>query len=96
MDQDRGRPLRGMSGRSREAQLRGAPNTRVGRTGPASGLASNELAPEARAAGRRFRVRHAKASDWYAARRVEEAVYGFDTLMEGSVPRSETIPTNAG
>jgi glutathione reductase (NADPH) len=39
---------------------------------------------EARAAGRRFCVRHAKTSDWYIARRVAEAVYGFNTLMGGS------------
>jgi glutathione reductase (NADPH) len=37
---------------------------------------------EARAAGLRFRVNHAKASVWYTARRVAETVYGFKTLME--------------
>lgn len=37
---------------------------------------------QARAQGRKFRVRTRRASDWYTARRVAETVYGFKVLVE--------------
>src|SRR5262249_54942424 len=37
---------------------------------------------EARAKGIKFRMHSEKASDWYTARRLNESVYGFKTLVE--------------
>jgi glutathione reductase (NADPH) len=42
---------------------------------------------EARAAGLKFRVKNEKVPDWYTARRVAEAVYGFKTLIEDGSER---------
>lgn len=37
---------------------------------------------QAREQGRKFRVQKQRASDWYTARRVAEAVYGFKVMVE--------------
>jgi glutathione reductase (NADPH) len=42
---------------------------------------------EARAAGLKFRVNREKVPDWYTARRVAEAVYGFKMLVEEGTGR---------
>lgn len=46
-------------------------------------IASVGLSEEqARAHGRKFRVKKRRASDWYTARRVAESIYGFKVLVE--------------
>lgn len=40
------------------------------------------LEAEARQQGLKFRTHHENASDWYTARRVGEATYGFKVLIE--------------
>src|SRR5262249_43659079 len=42
---------------------------------------------EARSQGRKFRVRSAKVPDWYTAKRLNEPVYGFKTLVEEDTGR---------
>jgi glutathione reductase (NADPH) len=42
---------------------------------------------EARAKGIKFRMHSEKASDWYTARRLNESVYGFKTLVEEDTDR---------
>jgi glutathione reductase (NADPH) len=42
---------------------------------------------EARTKGLKFRVNSEKASDWYTARRLNESVYGFKTLVEEDTDR---------
>ena len=37
---------------------------------------------QARAQGRKFRMHHQRASQWYTARRVGETVYGFKVLVD--------------
>jgi len=40
------------------------------------------LEAQARAQGRKFRMHHQRASQWYTARRVGETVYGFKVLVD--------------
>lgn len=42
---------------------------------------------EARSKGLKFRVNSEKVSDWYTARRLNESVYGFKTLVEEDTDR---------
>jgi glutathione reductase (NADPH) len=42
---------------------------------------------QARSQGLKFRVHAEKVSDWYAARRLNESVYGFKTLVEEGTNR---------
>lgn len=42
---------------------------------------------EARSRGLKFRVNSEKVSDWYTARRLNEHVYGFKTLVEEDTGR---------
>lgn len=42
---------------------------------------------EARSNGLKFRINSQKASDWYTARRLNESVYGFKTLVEEDTGR---------
>lgn len=42
---------------------------------------------EARRAGLRFRLKCSRASDWYTAKRVNEPIYGYKTLVEESTGR---------
>lgn len=42
---------------------------------------------QAREQGLKFRMQHQKASDWYTARRVAEAVYGFKVIVEEETDR---------
>ncbi len=42
---------------------------------------------EARTKGLKFRINSEKASDWYTARRLNESVYGFKTLVEEDTDR---------
>jgi glutathione reductase (NADPH) len=42
---------------------------------------------DARAAGLKFRAKSEKTADWYTARRVAEAVYGYKTLVEDETGR---------
>jgi pyruvate/2-oxoglutarate dehydrogenase complex dihydrolipoamide dehydrogenase (E3) component len=42
---------------------------------------------EARAKGLKFRLHSEKVPDWYAARRLNESVYGFKTLVEEDTDR---------
>lgn len=52
---------------------------------PISAVGLSEKA--ARASGHKFRVNSAKVSDWYTARRLNESVYGFKTLVEDTTGR---------
>jgi glutathione reductase (NADPH) len=42
---------------------------------------------EARARGLKFRINSEKVSDWYTARRLNESVYGFKTLVDPDTGR---------
>jgi glutathione reductase (NADPH) len=68
-----------LQGNSRLPDYRGVPS--VAFTIPPIAKAGLGEA-EARAQGLRFRVKSARASDWYTARRVAERVYGYKTLVE--------------
>lgn len=52
---------------------------------PIAAVGLGEL--EARAKGLKFRVNSEKVSDWYTARRLNESVYGFKTLIEENTGR---------
>jgi glutathione reductase (NADPH) len=68
-----------LDGNQHEPDYRGVPNVAF-TLPPIAAVGLTEA--QAREQGREFRVSCRRASDWYAARRVAEPVYGFKILIE--------------
>jgi glutathione reductase (NADPH) len=70
--------------RSPRPDYRGVPSVAF-TTPPIAAAGLTEEA--ARASGQKFRVSSKKVADWYTARRLNESVYGFKTLVEDGTDR---------
>ena len=68
-----------LQGNHHEPDYRGVPSVAF-TLPPIAAVGLSEAA--ARKQGRKMRVKTARASDWYTARRVGESVYGYKTLVE--------------
>ena len=68
-----------LDGNHREPDYRGVPSVAF-TLPPIAAVGMSEA--QARASGRRFKLRCERVSDWYTARRVNEPVYGYKTLVE--------------
>jgi glutathione reductase (NADPH) len=73
-----------LEGNHRQPDYRGVPSVAF-TLPPIAAVGLSET--EAREQGRKVRVNTAKVPDWYTARRVGEAVYGFKTLVEEETGR---------
>jgi glutathione reductase (NADPH) len=68
-----------IDGNHREPDYRGVPSVAF-TLPPIAAVGMSEA--EARSSGRPFKVKCERVSDWYTARRVNEPVYGYKTLVE--------------
>ena len=68
-----------LEGNHRRPDYRGVPSVAF-TLPPIASVGLSEA--EARASGRPFRMKHERTSDWYSARRLAEAVYGYKVLVE--------------
>lgn len=73
-----------IEGNHRKPNYRGVPSVAF-TLPPIAAVGMSEA--EARKSGQRFQLRCERASDWYSAKRVNEPVYGYKTLVEENTGR---------
>lgn len=73
-----------IDGNTRKPEYRGVPSVAFSLP-PIARVGMSEA--EAKESGFRFRVKSERASDWYTARRVNEDVYGYKTLVDEGTGR---------